>query len=239
MENNFEKNQQHHGHDHGYDEHHDHTLIGELVCHLPYAVFSVAIGLAVLSFLTYFTIVRSIDDASVRNGAGVLFHSFHFMHILFASTGTLITYFRFSKNMLQGLLVGIISSTVFCTLSDAVIPYLAGEVLGVNMSFHWCFLTEMHNILPFLFIGLLNGVVMSRHHPSKQGMLSVLSHFFHILISSFASIFYLVWGGFTCWYASIGMVFLFLIIAVVIPCTLSDVVIPMLFARTGTNHEKH
>ena len=40
---------------------------------------------------------------------------------------------------------------------------LAGKILGVHMEFHICFLSELHNVIPFLVIGLLNGSVMSLH----------------------------------------------------------------------------
>ena len=80
---------------------------------------------------------------------------------------------------------------------------------------------------------------MSKHHNSKQWLYSISSHAVHILISSLASVFYLVSHGFTNWYAHIGNVFLFLIIAVVVPCTLSDVVTPMAFARRDKGDERH
>ena len=224
---------------HNHHVEHEHTMFGELLCHFPYAVFSVAFGLVVLSFLAYASLVSGATECVIRRGSNILFHSFHFMHIVFASTGTMITFFRFSKNVVKGFLVGTLCSVVFCTLSDAILPHLAGKILGIKMSFHLCFMSELHNILPFLFVGLLNGFIMSKHHSAKQNILSVFSHFIHILISSFASIFYLVAGGFTDWYTSIGFVFLFLIIAVVVPCTFSDLVVPMAFARGGKDHAKH
>ncbi len=222
-----------HNHDHVHDHNHEHTMIGELVCHLPYAIFSVALGLAVVSFVSFFALATAANDLVIKKGAKVLFHSFHFMHIAFAATGTLITFFRFSSNKFKALIVGILSPSIFCTLSDAILPYLGGTALGVPMKFHLCFATELSNVLPFLFIGILNGFVMSMHHKHKQGFYSVFSHAVHIIISSFASIFYLVSHGFLNWYSQIGMVYLFLVWAVVIPCTISDVVIPMMIARTG------
>jgi hypothetical protein len=208
---------------------HDHTLSGELVCHLPYAILSVAFGITILSFVTYFSL--GIQTEMMCKGAKVLFHSFHFMHIVFATTGALITFFRFSKNIPKALLLGTISPMFFCTLSDAILPYLGGRLLGIPMKFHLCFLTELSNVLPFLLIGILNGFIMSRHHHERQGVYSVFSHSIHIFISSLASIFYLVSHGCTNWYQFIGIIFLFLIMAVVIPCTLSDVVVPIIFAR--------
>lgn len=220
---------EHHNHDREHD--HAHTLTEEIICHLPYAIFSVAFALAILSFLVYNAWLANVDDARICGGADVLFHSFHFMHIVFAATGTMITYLRFSSHVLKGLLISMLSAGVFCTLSDVILPYLGGSLLGVKMSFHMCFLSELHNILPFLFVGLLNGFVMSKHHSSKQWLYSIFSHFVHILISSFASMFYLIGHGCTDWYVNIGIVFLFLVIAVVVPCTLSDVVVPMAFAK--------
>ena len=58
-------------------------------------------------------------------------------------------------------------------------------------------------------------------------------------VSSLASTFYLVAHGFAHWHTQIGLVFLSLIVAVVIPCTLSDLVVPMTFARAGRGNEKH
>lgn len=221
-------------HDHSHLEEHDftheHTITEEVICHFPYAVFSVAFGLAVLSFISFVSMCNLDSDATCK-GAHLLFHSFHFMHIVFAATGTLITFFRFSKNIFKGMLVGALTSSVFCTLSDSILPYLGGEILGVHMHFHLCFISEIDKILPFLLIGLLNGYVMSKHHASRQAIYSIFSHFIHILVSSFAAMFYLVSHGFVNWAANIGFVFLFLILAVVIPCTFSDVVVPMFFAR--------
>lgn len=216
---------------------HQQSILGEVTCHFPYAVFSVAFALSVLSFVNFFS-SGHLDTHSTQKGAHLLFHSFHFMHIVFAATGTLITYYRFSKNLWKGLIVGILTASFFCTLSDSILPYIGGRMLGVDMHFHMCFISDLDKILPFLFVGLLNGYVMSRHHSSKQSFYSTFSHAIHILVSSFASMFYLVSHGYVNWSADIGYVFLFLIIAVVVPCTFSDVVVPMFFAK-AKKHEKH
>ena len=137
--------------------------------------------------------------------------------------------------MILGLLVGVLSPAFFCILSDAVLPYFGGKMFGVNMRWHVCFISELHNVLPFLIIGIINGIVLSKHHESRQGLYSLFSHFVHILVSSLASTFYLVANGFGNWYSSIGYVFLFLIAAVVVPCTFSDVVVPMMVAKGRTS----
>ncbi len=223
-----------HSHDNHQHHHsdHEHTILGELTCHLPYAIFAVAMSLSLASFLSFFSCGVG-DFTVIKKGSKLLFHSFHFMHIAFAATGTLITFFRFSSNKMKALLVGSVAPIIFCTLSDAILPYLGGIALGIDMKFHLCFATELRNILPFLFIGVLNGFVMSAHHKARQSAYSLFSHATHIMISSLAAIFYLVSHGFLTWYTQIGYVFLFLVWSVVIPCTISDVVIPMIIAKNG------
>lgn len=231
-----------HSHSHVHDHHHqqhDHTVLGELFCHLPYAIFSVAFGLAILSFLSAITIGQAVDPRLAKKGAKILFHSFHFMHLVFASAGTLITFFRFSKSIPRALFVGVVSPSIFCMLSDAVLPYLGGRMLGVPMSFHICFVSELHNVLPFLLVGVLCGFVTRFGYDEQRPAHALTSHAAHIFVSSMASIFYLVSHGFTDWYTQIGLVFLFLVFAVVVPCTLSDVVVPMTIARMGRANEKH
>jgi uncharacterized membrane protein len=220
-------------------DHHDLTVMSELLCHWPYAIFSVATGLALLSILTALTIENSVDPKLAQKGAKILFHSFHFMHLVFASAGTLITFFKFSSDVVRGLLVGIFSPLFFCILSDAILPYLGGKALGVPMHFHLCFLTELHNILPFLLVGILSGFATRFIKADTRALHSLGSHAAHIFVSSMASIFYLVSHGFLDWYTKIGFVFMFLIFAVVVPCTLSDLVVPMMVARIGKKHEKH
>ncbi len=224
---------------------HDHGLRGELAHHLPYAIFSVAIGLVILSILDVFGLNSGhhghvcAEHAHGMHGAHLLFHSFHFLHIIFAVTGSLIMFSRFSANLIRGAVVAVVSSIIFCTLSDVILPYIAGLMLGVNMRFHLCFASELHNIIPFLSIGLINGIVMSKHVSSLKPFYSVGSHFGHILISSLASLFYLVSEGFDNWYPQMGLLFVFLVIAVVVPCTLADVVVPMFFAKSRKDNEKY
>lgn len=218
------------GHGGHHDTHHEHTIYDEIICHFPYAVFSVACALTVVSFVMQFN-PKALLSADVQRQLDVMFHSFHFMHIVFAATGTMLTFLRYSKNMLTGILVGILSPAFFCMLSDAILPYFGGKMFGVNMHWHICLVSELHNVLPFLVVGIINGIVMSKHHESKQGLYSIFSHFVHILVSSLASTFYIVSHGFGNWYSSIGYLFLFLIGAVVVPCTFSDVVVPMMVAK--------
>lgn len=219
-----------HLHEHISSHTHRHSLYDELVCHLPYAIYAVSLSLALLSFLTllYF---RGIDPHTIHKISNALFHNFHFMHIVFAGMGVMITYGKYSQNWPKGILLGSIIATFFCVLSDILMPYVGGRFLGAPMDLHICFLKEFRNITPFLIVGISSGTVMSQHHLGRQTSYSVISHFVHIFISSLASMFYLVGHGFLDWHKQIGMIFTLLLLAVVIPCTLSDIVVPLLVAK--------
>jgi len=220
----------------------------ELLHHFPYATLSVAIALMLLTILTvYFgtgtafgQAVSSCSHEGCSHSAGldILFHSFHFIHILFATSGTIVTFRRYSTNIFMGLFVGMVSSMIFCTLSDVLLPYIAGRMLGVAMDLHICFASELSNILPFLGVGLFNGWVMTQLPEFRTKENSLFLHFLHTFISAMASIFYAVGHGLSDFYSYFGMFYLLMVIAVIIPCTFSDVVAPIFFAWFVTSPKK-
>jgi hypothetical protein len=224
----------HGNHNHGA---HVGSLRQELMCHFPYAAFSLAMGFIVLSVIHLLTGTGYHSTRELSQSYHILFHSFHYLHLIFAVTGTSIMFFRFSKNVVMGILVSLIAPAIFCTLSDVALPALAGNLLGVAMPVHICFtnFADLINLLPFMFVGLLNGWMIREHSESALGFISLASHFIHILISSLAALFYMVSYGFTYWHEMMGILLLFLLVAVVIPCTLSDIVVPMYFARRKAN----
>ncbi|MFT6765523.1 MAG: hypothetical protein ACJAZS_000401 [Alteromonas naphthalenivorans] len=203
----------------------------EMICHFPYAVLSVALSMIAAGILGY----SSVDPIPgvVDKGAMVLFHSCHFLHIVFAATGAVLTFFRYSNEVLKGLIVGAVSAIVFCILSDVILPYLVGEMMGIPMELHICFLSELSNVLPFLLVGVFNGWLLSQNKSGQQSFFSIWSHFAHIFVSALASMLYTISHGMHDWYNYMGILFILLIVAVVIPCTLSDVVVPAYFARMG------
>jgi hypothetical protein len=210
----------------------------ELICHFPYAVYAVAFSFIILSILSFFDGGAGAASGSTMphecshdHGYHLLFHSFHFLHLVFAVTGTLIMFLKYSNAVIRGVIISIFSAVVFCTMSDIALPYLAGSLLGISMHIHICFITELINVVPFLLVGVINGLCLSRHHKDFLQNVSLSSHFVHIFLSSLAALFYSVSYGLTEWHESMGILFFFLILAVVVPCTLSDVVVPVYCAR--------
>lgn len=208
------------------------SVIDEVICHFPYALLSLTIGLIALSFAT-------MDAPSSRLAMHFrffpLFHTCHFMHISFAAAGCFLTFLKYSRSWWRGFIVGGLVPIIFCVLSDIFLPYIGGIILGVPMRLHICFLTEYVNVGIFLIVGIFAGAVLRFHVERKHSgsFLTRWLHFGHILLSSLASLFYLVSHGFSTWIEYIGPVYVLLVIAVVIPCTLSDLVVPVILARSG------
>lgn len=202
----------------------------EIIAHFPYAVFSVALGLIGVALLDYLSSGAKTPQM-IKAGMHTLFHTFHFMHIVFAATGGMLTFFRYSNNLVKGFVICSLSTVIFCITSDVLLPYLMGCMLGVPMKLHICFISELSNVIPFLVVGTLNGWILAQHEKHLHSFYSLWSHFVHIFVSSSAAILYTVSHGFSDWAHHMGMIFLLLVLAIVVPCTLSDVVIPFFFSK--------
>jgi hypothetical protein len=204
---------------------HHESLKDALLCHFPYAILSVALSILCLSILMF----GQAQGSQGAHHAHRLFHSLHLIHILFAGTGVVLTFRRYSSSLLQTVLVGFAVPAFFCTLSDAIMPYFGGLLLNLPMKLHWCFIAHTGTVCIFLLAGILNGMVLSLHSSDRIVSYSIGSHFLHIFISSLASTFYFVSFGLEKWWHHIGFLFSFLVFAVVVPCTLADLVVPMLY----------
>ena len=196
-------------------------ILEELRKHLPYTIFSVAVGMMALGVLTVLIEAKKFPQASQN-----LFHVFHPLHILFSATATTAMFWRHDKKILKAVSIGFVGAVGLCSISDIFIPFVAGHLLGVKMHLHICILAEPMLVLPFLFFGIFMGFVLPAVVES-----TIFSHAAHVLISSMASIFYLVSFGVTEWIPVGGMVFIYMVLAVMIPCCTSDIVFPLLFVK--------
>lgn len=212
----------------------------ELACHAPYGILAVTLGLTIMSIFSALIATQSIEPLLLKKLSKSLFHTFHFMHLVFAITGAIITHHRFFQHFARTVLVGVISPAIFCMLSDVVLPYIGARFLGISAKMHICFIEEPLRLVPFLCIGLLNGLLMAYYGNKKKWFHSMGSHAAHVFISALASVFYLISQGLAAEHIQIGGLFLLLIIAVIIPCTFSDIIIPMHIAKGGMHHhEEH
>ena len=117
--------------------------------------------------------------------------------------------------------IGFTGAIAIGTMSDIVLPYLGGTLLGVEMDLHVCFIEQ-----PLLIsLSALAGIGIGLLRPWTK-----LPHAGHVLLSTYASLFYLTtFGTPATWVPLLPLVFPLLFVAVLIPCCVSDIVFPLLF----------
>jgi len=89
------------------------------------------------------------------------------------------------------------------------------------MEFHVPFIEEWW--INFLALG---GIAIGYWRQTTK-----IPHFGHVLLSTWASLFYIMAFGKADWIPLLPFIFLFLFLAVWLPCCLSDIVYPLLFVR--------
>lgn len=205
-------------------------IISELIEHLPYTIFSVAAGMMILGILTFG--VEIMGTANISTPSRELFHIFHPLHILFSATATTAMFWRHEKKIFKAILIGFIGAVGVCGISDIFIPYIAGFLLGVKMHLHICIIEHPSFIMPFALLGIFAGLMVS----STTHRSTIFSHVSHVLISSMASILYLIGFGLSEWIHVAGMVLIYMVLAVIIPCCTSDIVFPLLLTKENNNN---
>jgi len=138
------------------------------------------------------------------------------------------------------ILIGYTGSIGIATLSDAIIPYLGGTSIQVSMQFHLPFIETTK--IPFLGVTkwhLVNsaavlGILIGYLRPATK-----FPHAGHVLLSTWASLFNFAAFGAANWIPLLPFVFLFLFLAVWVPCCLSDIVYPLLFSSKDKEHHSH
>jgi hypothetical protein len=223
------------------------ALSRELVHHLPFSVSSVAIGLAFAGIICFVTPAgpafapvadhpehaRVEDHEPTREGSVIsdhaspaheisaahdhhahdnpflsLFHLFHPMHMLFSAAATTAMFWRYERRVLKAMIIGIIGAVGVIQHPQLVLPFAAVGVI----------------------IGLTAAQSVSRS--------TFLWHSLHVFSSTMASIFYLIGPfGRVGWIDSIGIVFVFIVVAVMVPCCFSDIGFPLLLV--GSAREKY
>lgn len=233
-------------HDHGDAS----ALRTELTEHLPFSVSSVALGLTVAGIIC--ALVPEGAAGHSASGAGQdspgagpaehLFHLFHPSHTFFSAAATTAMFWRYDRKLWLAVLIGLIGAVGVCGISDILMPYLSqvvlqafGRVTG-ELHLHICVIEEPGLVLPFAVAGVFVGLGAARAVEHS----TLFSHSLHVFTSTMASIFYLI-GPFDrlAWIDSLGLVFVFVIAAVMIPCCLSDIVFPLAAAKSVRHRMYH
>jgi len=150
--------------------------------------------------------------------------------MLFSATATAAMFFRYDRRWFKAIIIGLIGAVGVCGISDVVMPQFSLMILGTHAPWHICVWEHPSLVLPFAFVGVFVGLGASAS--VMHG--TIVSHSLHVFASTMASIFYMVGplGGLA-WIDIIGKMFLFIVLAVMVPCCLSDIVFPMLMTTAG------
>ena len=200
-------------------------IASELKRHTPFTALGAITGVIVMAIIVLGNVPALISEAT--------FYILHPIHVVLSALVTTAIYKKYSDGRIwAAILIGYAGSIGIATLSDAVIPYLGGTLLGVEMGFHVPFIeTEK---IPFIGVEkwkLVNSLALTGVAFGYWKDVTKFPHLGHVLLSTWASLFYFTAFGIAHWIPLLPFVFLFLFLSVWIPCCLSDIVFPLLFTR--------
>ena len=186
----------------------------ELKEHLPFTALGALTGIIIMVIIVLGNVPSNISQT--------VFYTLHPLHVLLSALVTTAMYVRYRKaKFWVAISIGWTGSIGIATISDAIIPYLGGSLLHAQMEFHVPFIEEWW--INFLALG---GIAIGYWKQTTK-----IPHFGHVLLSTWASLFYIMAFGKAEWIPLLPFIFLFLFLAVWLPCCLSDIVYPLLFLR--------
>ena len=188
-------------------------IASELARHAPFTALGAVTGIIIMVIIVFGNVPASVSQTT--------FYSLHPLHVVLSALVTTALYKKYSSGKIwAAILVGYFGSIGIATISDVLIPYLAEVLPGVKMEFHLPFIEKWWLINPLALVGIAIGYL----RPTTK-----IPHFGHVLLSTWASLFYFTAFGVAYWLPLLPAIFLFLFLAVWIPCCLSDIVFPLLF----------
>jgi hypothetical protein len=189
-------------------------IVEELKEHAPFTALGALTGIII-------TVIIVVGDVP-SHVSNIVFYTLHPLHVLLSALVTTAMYMRYKKGKIWvAILIGWTGSIGVATISDAMIPYLGGTLLHAQMDFHVPFIEEWW--INFLALG---GIAIGYWKQTTK-----IPHFGHVLLSTWASLFYLMAFGTAEWIPLLPFIFLFLFLAVWLPCCTSDIIYPLLFVR--------
>lgn len=230
------------------------AILLELKTHAPFTLFGALTGIVCM------LVFMNLDhDTSEK-----VFYVFHPMHVVLSAlvTASLFVLHSKKRNLLIVLVIGIFGSIGISTLSDSLIPYAGELLLGMevqvhshdqshsqepdhdhaephgNGSFvedaHIGFIEGWYVVIPAAILGTL----VAYFKPWTK-----FPHAAHVLLSTWASTFHMImaFGG-NISLPKLAGSFAFLFVAVWLPCCISDIAFPLIFADSveaiGCGHHK-
>jgi len=192
-------------------------IVTELKEHLPFTAFGAITGIIIMVILVLGRVPSQVSHT--------IFYTLHPIHVILSALVTTAMYRRYSRGKIWApVIIGYCGSIGIATISDAIIPYLEGTSLNLSIEFHLPFIEKWWLVNPMALAGIALGYW-------KQT--TKVPHWGHVMLSTWASLFYFAAFATAEWLPLLPVIFVFLFIAVLLPCCLSDIVFPLLFVRKG------
>ncbi|MDD4907611.1 MAG: hypothetical protein PHJ00_00955 [Candidatus Omnitrophica bacterium] len=201
-------------------------ILKELKAHAPFTVFGTITGIAVMFFSLKFPYQVSYN----------IFYVLHPLHVFLSALVTAAMYRlhtcpSIGINCIKGkcnfwalTVIGYVGSVGIATISDSLIPYAAESLLGMpNKGIHLGFIEKWWLVNPLAVLG----IVIAYFKPRTK-----FPHAGHVLLSTWASLFHMLMAGIGSlnWFLC-AAIFIFLFLAVWLPCCVSDIIFPLLFVK--------
>lgn len=193
-------------------------LVHELKHHLPFTAVATIVSILLVFFIEYYFHIN-VSQSS--------FDVLHPLHVIVSAIVTGGIFYKYRPKVIPAILVAVTGSILIGSLSDIFLPYLGGNLLGIKTSFHLPLIEIPLVIIAAAFIGGIIGI---------STRVTKLPHFLHVSLSVLASLFYLL-----AFSQPLGVfyflgVFAIVLIAVVIPCCVSDILYPFFFLGEKIKH---
>ncbi len=191
--------------------------------HLPYTFLGV-----VLATIFIFPLSK-IENLNTYG----FFYTLHPLHIFLSAFATTSFYTRYNPkkvNWIKVFFISYLGSIIISSVSDSFIPYLSESILKMPLKeIHFGFLEETILVNLAAVLGILLGFFKPK---------TKISHLFHIFVSSFASLFHMLMANKILNFGIVFYIsiFLFLFLGVMIPCSFSDMIFPLLFIKKTQQH---
>jgi len=189
----------------------------ELKSHAPFTLFGALTGIVLM------LIFKGVSE----NTRFILFYIFHPTHVVLSAmvTSSMFKLHTKKTNFLIVLVIGYVGSIGIATASDSLIPYVGEIWLGLHPHSHIGFIERWYIVNPAAVLGIL----IAYFWPKTK-----FPHAGHVLLSTWASLFHILMAlGNTIPILTMIVIFIFLFIAVWLPCCISDIVFPLLFVKDG------
>jgi hypothetical protein len=199
-------------------------ILKELERHAPFTVFGALTGMIIMPFF------YRLPESTAYN----IFYTLHPLHVVLSALVTSSIYRLHTCgpgphdwrkcNLWVLLIIGYVGSVGIATLSDSLIPYLGETLLKMpHRHAHIGFIEEWWLVNPLAVLG----IAIAYFRPRTK-----FPHAGHVLISTWASLFHIIMAlGRTLNLITYAAIFMFLFLAVWIPCCVSDIVFPLLFTK--------